>query len=236
MQNNLYAEIIPDYARRKAKYAPVLEALQAVYGALDWDGGSDPMDELVSCILSQNTNDNNRDRAFAALQLRYKNWQAVADAPTDELIDTLRPAGLANQKAPRIQKVLHRIREEVGAYNIEFLRDLPLDEARAWLMSFDGIGPKTAAIVLCFAFGRPAFPVDTHIYRVGQRIGFIPPTFNVERAHPLMESIVPPDMHYAFHIYLIRHGRDTCKAQRPRCESCPLQAVCDYYQDVVRAK
>lgn len=233
MLNNHFSETIPDYERRKAKYAPVLDALRAVYGELEWDGGSDPMDELVSCILSQNTNDGNRDRAFAALQLRYKNWQEVVDAPLEELVDTLRPAGLANQKAPRIQNALRRIRDEVGSYNIEFLRDLPLEDARAWLTSFDGIGPKTAAIVLCFAFGRAAFPVDTHIYRVGQRIGFIPSNFNVERAHPLMESIVPPEMHYAFHIYLIRHGRDTCKAPRPRCERCPLQQWCDYYQQVV---
>jgi endonuclease-3 len=125
--------------------------------------------------------------------------------------------------------VLERIYAERGAYNIDFLRDMSIDEARAWLMSFDGIGPKTAAIVLCFAFGRPAFPVDTHIYRVGQRLGMIPAHFNVERAHPLMESMVPPDQHYAFHIYLIRHGRDTCTARKPYCERCPLRTACDYY-------
>jgi endonuclease-3 len=224
-----FAETIEDYARRAAKYAPVDAALRAVYGPLDWQDGTDPMEELVSCILSQNTNDANRDRAFFAMRERYPTWQSVVDAPTDELIDTLRPAGLANQKAPRIQRVLERIHEERGAYNIDFLRDMTLDEARAWLVSFDGIGPKTAAIVLCFAFGRPAFPVDTHIYRVGQRLGFIPAHFNVERAHPLMEALVPDYQHYAFHIYLIRHGRDTCNARKPHCERCPLRPVCDYY-------
>lgn len=224
-----FAEIIADYERRASKYAPVAATLKEVYGPLEWQDGTDPMEELVSCILSQNTNDANRDKAFFALRDAYPTWQSVVDAPTEDLINVLRPAGLANQKAPRIQKVLERIYAERGAYNIDFLRDLDIEEARQWLTSFDGVGPKTAAIVLCFAFGRAAFPVDTHIYRVGKRIGFVPENFSVERAHPLMEAIVPPDQHYAFHIYLIRHGRDTCKAQRPQCERCPLQSLCDYY-------
>lgn len=190
------------------------------------------MDELVSCILSQNTNDTNRDRGFAALKQRYPGWQAVVDAPTDELIDTIRSAGLANQKAPRIQRALETIYRERGEYNIDFLNDIPLDEAKTWLTSMDGIGPKTAAIVLCFAFGRPAFPVDTHVNRVSKRIGFVPEKTSVEKAHDVMEAMVPPDEHYAFHIYLIRHGRDTCTARHAYCDRCPLTEHCDYYHNV----
>jgi endonuclease-3 len=109
-----------------------------------------------------------------------------------------------------------------------------LEEARAWLTSLNGIGPKTAAIVLCFAFNRPAFPVDTHIHRVSQRIGFIPEGISAEKAHPMMEAIVPPEDYYAFHLNLIRHGREMCRARNPMCERCPLTAHCDYYQQAKR--
>lgn len=224
-------EVIPkvsDFERRKAKYAPVRERLAKIYGALEWHG-TDPMDELVSCILSQSTTDLNRDRAFFALKERYPSWQQVMDAPTPELVDVLRQAGLANQKAPRIQAVLRRIYSERGAYNIDFLRDMPIEEAKNWLTSLDGVGPKTAAIVLCFAFGLPAFPVDTHIHRVGMRIGFLPDKISADKAHPVMEAIAPPDDYFAFHIYLIKHGRDTCTARRPYCERCPITDFCDFY-------
>lgn len=223
-----------DFERRKAKYEPVARILREVYGELTWHPGQSPMDELVSCILSQNTNDANRDKGFAALKKRYPDWQAVVDAPTDDVIDTIRSAGLANQKAPRIQRALEFIHREQGEYSLDFLNDLSLDDARDWLTSIDGVGPKTAAIVLCFAFNRPAFPVDTHVHRVGKRIGFLPEKISADKAHPVMEAIVPPEDHYAFHIYLIRHGRDTCRARHPMCERCPLQTYCDYYQSTIK--
>jgi endonuclease III len=223
---------IDDFERRQAKYTPVAAILKDIHGELNWYQRQSGLDELISCILSQNTSDVNRDRGFAALQERYPNWQAVVDTPTDQLADTIRPAGLANQKAPRIQKVLRTIYDERGAYDIDFLIDMPIDEARDWLTRLDGIGPKTAAIVLCFAYNRPAFPVDTHVHRVGKRIGFLPEKANAEKAHPIMEAIVPPEEYYAFHIYLIRHGRSLCKARQPLCEQCPLTAHCDYYAGI----
>jgi endonuclease-3 len=221
---------------RQAKIAPIFEALKQVYGPLVWrpDKATEPMDELISCILSQNTSDVNRDKAFFAMKAHFRTWQAVADAPTPELIDVLRPAGLANQKAPRIQAVLRRIYAERGAYDIGFLRDLPQEDARAWLMSFDGIGPKTAAIVLCFAFGLPALPVDTHVHRVSTRLGLIPPKTTADKAHPLLEALVPGHWHYPFHIYLIRHGRETCTARTAHCQRCPLTELCDHYQTLTR--
>ncbi len=226
---------LADFERRRAKYEPVAAELAAMFGYPNWRQSLPAVDELVDCILSQSTSDTNRDRAFAALKARYTDWEAVMNAPTDDVIDTIRPAGLANQKAPRIQNVLRRIHAEQGALDIDFLADLPLNEARDWLTALDGVGPKTAAIVLCFAFNRPAFPVDTHIHRIGQRIGFLPQGISAEKAHPIMETIVPPEDHYAFHLNLIRLGREICQARRPACERCPLTAHCDYYRQMTGA-
>lgn len=225
---------IADFDRRREKYASVAAALSDLYGYPEWRQHLAPMDELVSCILSQSTNDNNRDRAFDALKGRYDSWEEVRDAPEDEVIDTIRPAGLANQKGKRIQKVLQRISDERGNLSIDFLRDMPLEEARQWLVSLDGVGPKTAAIVLCFAFNLPAFPVDTHVHRLSKRIGFIPEKTSADKAHPIMEAIVPPEAYYAFHLNLIRHGREVCHARKPDCARCPLQDHCDYYQEVIK--
>ncbi len=225
---------IEDFPRRQAKYAPVKAALSEMYGTPIWREDTPPMDELISCILSQNTSDTNRDRGFDALKQRYPTWQAVIDAPLEELIDTIRSAGLSRQKAPRIQAILEYILAERGEFNIDFLNDMPLDEARDWLTALNGIGPKTAAIVLCFSFQRPAFPVDTHVHRVGQRIGFLPEGITADNAHPVMEALVPPEDHYAFHINLIQHGREICRARNPLCERCPVTPFCDYYQKAVK--
>jgi endonuclease-3 len=233
MNNEEIKNTIDRFNERQAKYEPVARILRERYGDIRWRQGQGAMDELISCILSQNTNDNNRDRAFVALKERYPKWQDVVDAPEEDVIEAIRPAGLANQKGPRIQQVLRTIREERGSYDIEFLRDMTTEEARSWLTTLNGVGPKTAAIVLCFAFDMPAFPVDTHVHRVGKRIGFLPEKVNAEKAHPIMEAIVPPEDYYQFHIHLIRHGRDTCKARTPLCDQCPLTAYCDYYQQSV---
>jgi endonuclease-3 len=226
---------ISDMDRRKAKYAAVAPLLRERYGGREWKPGRSGVEELVNCILSQNTNDANRDRAYDALMARYPTWQSVVDAPEDELIDTIRPAGLANQKGPRIQQALTAIQQARGEYNIDFLQDVPVAEAREWLVRLDGVGPKTAAIVLCFAYNLPAFPVDTHVHRVGKRLGFLPEKISADKAHPVMEAIVPPEDYYAFHIHLIMHGRNTCRARTPLCQSCPLTTYCDYYAGVVRS-
>lgn len=220
---------VDNLSARAAKYAPVSAALTTVYGQLDWSRDQDGMDELISCILSQSTNDTNRDRAFARLKEHYDDWAAVRFADPEELIRVIRPAGLANQKAPRIQEALGVIYDHVGDYNIDFLEAMSLADAKAWLVSLRGIGPKTAAIVLCFAYGRPAFPVDTHVFRVGKRIGFLPVKISADNAHPVMEAIAPPADYYQFHIHLIQHGRDTCHARKPACDRCPITAHCDHF-------
>ena len=224
-------EKVDNFDRRKSKYGPIAAALTEVYGELDWSRNQDGMDELISCILSQSTTDTNRDRAFERLKSGYESWHAVRFAEIGELTDVIRPAGLANQKAPRIQDVLAVIHDKAGEYSIDFLTEFSIEEAKDWLISLKGIGPKTAAIVLCFAYGRPAFPVDTHIYRVSKRIGLIPEKLSANDAHPVMEAIVPADDYYQFHIQLIQHGRDTCQARNPACERCAITRHCDYFAD-----
>jgi endonuclease-3 len=197
------------------------------YGEPTWRNPLPPVDELVSTILSQNTNDANRDRAFTSLRKKYPDWEAVRDAPTIAVIDAIRPAGLANQKGPRIQHVLREITAERGALDLSFLAEMPLEDARAWLMKFNGVGPKTAAIVLCFSLGRPAFPVDTHIYRVTGRIGIRPGKMTVEDAHKHLEGVFPPDTYYSAHLNIIRLGREICGARKPNCPVCPIRKLCD---------
>ena len=225
-----------EYERRAAKYAPVAALLLEMYGVPQWRPNLAPLDELVSTILSQSTSDTNRDLGFDRLKARFPTWEAVRDAPLAAVREAIRPAGLSNQKAPRIQEVLRRITDERGTLSIDFLATIPLEEARAWLTSLNGIGPKTAAIILLFAFGRPAFPVDTHVHRLSKRIGFIGPKVSAEQAHPILEAIVPPEDYLIFHLNLIRHGRTVCIARGPRCEICPLQPHCDYYQALTRAQ
>jgi endonuclease III len=204
------------------------EQLLEFYGEPIWRNPLPAIDELVSTILSQNTNDINRDRGFNALRAKFGTWEEVRDAHPQDVIDAIRPAGLANQKGPRIQQVLRSITEERGSLDLSFLGDLPVEEARAWLTRFNGVGPKTAAIVLCFSLGKPAFPVDTHIYRVTGRIGLRPERMTVEQAHPHLESLFPPETYYPAHLNIIRLGREICQARRPRCEVCPILNLCDY--------
>jgi endonuclease III len=210
------------------KALTVHKTLLAFYGEPIWRNPLPPMDELISTILSQNTNDTNRDRAFNALRARFSTWEAVREAPATEVVECIRVAGLANQKGPRIQQVLRQITSERGSLDLSFLSELPLEEARSWLTKFKGVGPKTAAIVLCFSLGRPAFPVDTHVYRVTGRIGLRPEKMSVEDAHRYLESILPPEAYYAAHLNIIRLGREVCHARKPACQTCPLRDLCDF--------
>ena len=208
----------------------VNQHLLAFYGHAEWRTPLPAVDELVSTILSQNTNDINRDRAFNALRERFPVWEEACKASPDEVVSAIRPAGLSNQKGPRIQLVLQQILEERGSLELGFLKDWPIEKSRAWLTRFKGVGPKTAAIVLLFSLGLPAFPVDTHIYRVTGRIGLLPERMNVEDAHDHLEKLFPPESYYDVHLNLIRLGREICTARRADCYKCPLQVVCNYAQ------
>jgi endonuclease III len=207
----------------------VNQRLIEYYGYPEWRKPLSPLDELVSTILSQNTNDNNRDRAFEALRRSFPTWEAVRDAGEQEVIETIRSAGLANQKGPRIQTVLREISAERGNLDLDFLNDLEPEEARRWLLKFKGVGPKTAAIVLLFALGKPAFPVDTHIYRVSGRLGLRPAGLDVEGAHVYLENIFPVEAYYPVHLNLIRLGREVCQARKANCPACPLKEICVFF-------
>ncbi len=207
----------------------VLTRLGEVFGLPEWRNPLPPVDELVCTILSQNTNDRNRDIAFNALKKRFPTWEEVIDAGEEEIINAIRIAGLANQKGPRIKAVLTQIQLERGNLDLAFLAELPLEDAREWLLRFKGVGRKTAAIVLQFSLNRPAFPVDTHIYRVTDRLGVRPPALNVDQTHFLMEQIVDPQDFYAGHLNLIRLGREICHARKPSCLLCPVNDLCAYF-------
>ena len=196
------------------------------YGLIERRPRSDPATALVSTVLSQHTSDVNSARAFDNLMKVFGSLDGVADARVEDIERAIRVGGLARIKAPRIRTILRVVRGEVGSYDLSFLSEMPLADAKAWLTAHKGIGPKTAAVILCFALGIPAMPVDTHVFRVARRLGFIEKGISPERAHDVLEAIVPPEDVFAFHMYLIRHGRDTCKALRPRCGQCVLAQGC----------
>lgn len=216
----------PHHDRPTPAVGEVIARLRELYGHLRWQPHRDPMSELVLTILSQHTADRNSGRAFAELISEFTDWDAVRTAPVGALTRAIRFGGLAEVKAPRIKQVLERIRAERGGYDLDFLAGLPLDDARGWLTALPGVGPKTAACVLMFALGRPALPVDTHVYRVAQRLRLVPPKMSANAAHPHLEALVPPDDVYAFHIGLIRHGRYVCTAQHAACDRCTLNDIC----------
>jgi endonuclease-3 len=212
-----------------SKALTIHKLLLEEYGPRTWRPPDDPLDTLISVILSQNTTDVNRDRAFERLRQRFPTWEAVRDAEVAAIAGAIRPAGLARTKAPRIKEALQTISRERDELSLAFLADMSVEEARAWLISLNGIGPKSAAIVLCFAFGRPAFPVDTHVHRVSKRLGLIGSRVSREKAHTLLEELLPSAIYYTFHLNLIAHGRQVCKARQPHCATCILQKQCDYF-------
>ena len=210
------------------------QRLLSFYGRPDWRLPLSPLDELVSTILSQNTNDRNRDLAFNNLRAHFPTWEQVRDASVADVIQAIHSAGLANQKGARIQQVLREITAQRGDLSLDFLSDILPEEAVVWLRSFKGVGPKTAAIVLLFSLGKPAFPVDTHIYRVSGRIGLRPAKMSAEQTHAHLAGLLPPDTYYAAHLNLIRLGREICHPRRPDCPVCPVQDLCDYYANLKR--
>jgi endonuclease III len=196
------------------------------FGSLEPPRRSDPLEELVLTVLSQNTSDVNSFRAYESLRARFSTWEALARARPSEVAAAIHSGGLSNVKAPRILAILRAIEEREGHLDLSFLRAATDAEARDYLTSLPGVGPKTAAVVLAFALDRPALPVDTHVHRVAGRLGLIPPKASAAKAHDILEAITPPDVRVAMHVGLIRLGREICKPGRPRCEVCPLADLC----------
>jgi endonuclease III len=216
-------------------YQEIIEKIRnrlvEAFGMPEWRQPLPAVDELVSTILSQNTNDTNRDAAFEQLRATFSDWNAVMEADTADVVDAIRTAGLANQKGPRIQDSLREIAQFThGDLNLDFLCEMPIEEARQWLISVKGVGPKTAAIVLLFSLGIPAFPVDTHIYRVTGRIGLRPQNLSVEKTHTYLEERIPEDAFYDLHLNLIRLGREVCGARKWQCFRCPIEELCQFDQ------
>ncbi len=186
----------------------------------------DPLDELILTVLSQHTSDLNAERAFAQLREAFPSWNAVVDAGTKAVADAIRSGGLADSKAPRLQAILREIREREGSFDLSVLRTMSDPEARAYLTSLPGVGPKTAAVVLSFALGRDAIPVDTHVHRVSKRLGMVPSNSTAEKADRLLHDLVPDGLRTPLHVALIRLGREICKAPTPLCRACPLKDLC----------
>ncbi len=244
--------------KRPALVGFVLDRLAEANGRPAWQPRLDPTSELILTILSANSADINAEVAFGALRDAYPSvptpagtpadprqfpgwggrglpdlpppdWSAVETAPLPELIDVIRPGGLAPQKAPRIQAALGALRANGGSYSLDFLATKPPLEARDWLSAIPGIGKKTASVVLLFSFGLPLMPVDRHVFRVSQRVGLIPARSDPDRAHDYFLAMLEPDQMYEAHVSLIGHGRRTCHAQRPDCEHCPIAPRCRFF-------
>ena len=204
----------------------ILNRLRKRFGELVPPRRADPLDELILTVLSQHTSDLNAERAFEQLTAAFPTWQSLVDASTIAVADAIRSGGLADSKSPRIQAILREVRDREGVFDLTSLRVMSDEEARAYLTSLPGVGPKTAAVVLSFALGRDAIPVDTHVHRVSKRLGLVPPNASAERADRLLHELVPDGLRTQLHVALIRLGREICKAPIPRCRECPLKDLC----------
>lgn len=210
------------------KIITILSLLNKAYGARPPFKKTDPVDELVRTILSQNTTDKNSLKAYAVLKLNLKSWDDLLKTPTRNIEQYIKHAGLAKIKADRIKSVLAEIKRREGSLNLANLTRLDIQDSLEYLKSLKGVGPKTAACVLLFSFGKPIMPVDTHIFRVTKRLGLIDKKSSIEEAHKQLSVIVPKDLIYQFHLGIIEHGRKTCIAQTPRCGVCVVYRLCEF--------
>lgn len=216
-----------------ARAIDVYERLGKEYGIREWYRRREPLHELISTILSHRTNGANEDKAFNQMWARFGSWQAIADAPAEEIAEEIAPANYPEVKAPRIKAVLQRIIAERGEASIDFLGALPIEEAMAWLTDLPGVGPKTATLVLLFCFHKPVLPVDTHVHRVSGRIGLIGPRATADQAHDILLALLPHDatLLWNFHHNMLKHGQRICIWGNPRCEKCVLRQICDYARE-----
>jgi endonuclease-3 len=212
----------------KAKVKRISLLLEKRYGIPRREREVDPLESLIQTILSQNTNDRNRDRAFQRLKTRFPSWEDLAKARPGVVVQTLRPGGLAKQKTRRIFNLFQWMREQEAGLSLAFLKGMSSEKIKKTLGSLKGIGPKTVHCLLLFGMGREAFPVDTHIHRVGKRLGFIPERMNAGEAHQWMAPLVAKGKSLSLHLNLIKLGRSICKAKNPQCSDCFLKRQCSY--------
>ncbi len=225
----------PDIKKLCEKALEVTKRLNDFYGVAEWSK-KDPLSMLVEIILSHRTRDEQTGRAYQNLKDKFGDWEVVRDAPVDAVEAEISGVNWPEVKAPRIQALLKRIEQERGKLNLDFLRELPVEEGAAWLNRLEGVGPKTTACVLLFSARKPILPVDTHVHRVSIRLGLIGSQVTPEAAHDLLQNLLPRDatIIHDFHKDLLRHGQKICVYARPRCEKCPLTEICDYYQTVIK--
>ena len=214
----------------KSKVSRITLLLEKEYGIPRRESPGDPLDTLIETILSQNTSDQNRDRAYRRLKARFPRWEDVLGAKTKSVVSAIRPGGLAEQKARRIREILHWIKKREGRISLAFVRKMGSEEIKRTMGSLKGIGPKTLHCLLLFGLGREAFPVDTHILRVGKRLGFFPERMGAEEAHPWIVPFLPKGKSLSLHLNLIRFGRSVCKARDTRCDICFLTKECLHWQ------
>ena len=210
------------------------ELLNKAYKRLTLEKRRDNMHELISTMLSHRTNHKDEETAFYTMMERFGDWEGVLNADFEALADAIKTTRYPGQKAPQIQETLRIIKEERGEFNIDFLEDMPVDEAMAWLTRLPGVGVKTATLVLLFNFHKPVMPVDTHVFRISQRVGLIGAKVTANKAHDLLLHMLPQDPVelFNFHVHMLRHGQRVCTFFTPKCEECVLHNICNYYQDV----
>ncbi len=206
--------------------AMVTGRLESAFGIPTWKGKGKPLGSLILTVLSQSTNDRNRDVAYARLKEQFPDWQSVMNASSEEIADAIRPAGLANQKSVRIKNILQWIFENYGTFDLEFLCDMDPDQVTETFLKLKGIGIKTISVVLMFACGVDVFPVDTHVHRICRRLELVGEKATAEKTHYLMQTLVPEGKSYSLHNNFLHLGRTICKAQRPKCSQCPLNDLC----------
>ncbi len=213
----------------KQKVQEASDILEQMYGSPQRDTTVEPLDCLIRTILSQNTNDVNRDRAYDNLCSRFPTWEDVMTADVMAIEEAIRVGGLSRQKSERIKNFLVQLHAERGGLSLDFMRELETNEAVEFLCQYKGIGIKTAYVTLAFALGREVFPVDTHILRISKRLGFIPDNCTAEKAHELMAPLIPAGKSFSFHTNLITFGRNICHARNPKCSECPITEYCLYF-------
>lgn len=223
-------------ARLAKKASEVDSLLLSAFGGAPSLGSNNLTLELIAAVLSQNTSRANYERAFERLIERFGNAKTIANAPLTEIEKAIRPGGLSKKKSKTIKEILAAIFEKSGDYSLEFLREMGVSEARKFLTSLPGVGPKTASVVLMFGDGRQVLPVDTHVLRTSTRIGLVPEGTSAEMAESLLEQLVPPKARPRMHLNLVRLGREICHARNPKHEACPVKSICSFFRQQVRSQ
>ncbi len=210
----------------KEKTAKITTLLEEAFGEPLWQGQGKPLNSLIKTILSQSTNDRNRDVAYKRLRERFPEWEMVMNAPQEEIAEAIRPAGLSNQKSRRIKDILDWIKQSYNTFDLSFLCDSDPEEVMRTFLQLKGVGIKTISVVLMFSCGHDIFPVDTHVHRICRRLKLVPDNASAEKTHWLMQPLVPPGKSYSLHINFLRLGRTICRAQKPKCPECKLNSLC----------